>query len=144
LNSLDTNILFYATNLRAPGHEAARRLLERIPAEPGEWILADQVLFEYYRLVRNPSVLSRPLSAGEASRRLRFFREELGCLHCAYEPRLFGELVGLLRASSFPPARTFDAMLAVTLRSQGVDTFYTRNVKDFDRLGWFRLIDPVA
>jgi toxin-antitoxin system PIN domain toxin len=144
MNSLDTNILFYATNIRSPGHQAARGLLERIAGEPGEWILADQVLFEYYRLVRNPTVLARPLSAGQAARRLRFFREELGCLHCAYEPRLFEELAGLLGASSFAPARTFDAVLAVTLRSHGVETFYTRNTKDFERFGWFKLIDPVA
>jgi len=141
---LDTNILFYATNLRSAEHDAARRLLEQVAGEPGGWILADQVLFEYYRLVRNPVVLSRPLSAAEAARRLLFFREELGCLHCAYEPRLFSELAALLRAGSFPPARTFDAVLAVTLRSHGVDTFYTRNVKDFERFGWFTVVDPVS
>jgi hypothetical protein len=32
----------------------------------------------------------------------------------------------------------------VTLRSHGVETFYTRNTKDFERFGWFKLIDPVA
>jgi len=118
--------------------------VERIGGEPGEWILADQVLFEYYRLVRNPAVLSRPLSAGEAARRLKFFREELGCLHCCYESRLFEELAELLGAASFAPARTFDAVLAVTLRSHGVDTFYTRNAKDFEPFGWFTVIDPFA
>jgi predicted nucleic acid-binding protein len=102
------------------------------------------VLFEYYRLVRNPAVLSKPLSAGEAARRLRYFREQLGCPHCAYEPSQFEQLAEVLRAASFAPARTFDAVLAVTLRSQGVNTFYTRNTKDFERFGWFKLVDPVA
>jgi uncharacterized protein len=144
LKSLDTNVLFYATNKGCPEHDAARGLLERAGAESGEWILADQVLFEYYRLVRNPAVLARPLSAAQAAYRLHFFRVELGCLHCAYEPRLFEELAAMLRAPSFPAGATFDAVLAVTLRGHGVDTFYTRNVRDFERFGWFEVVDPVA
>jgi predicted nucleic acid-binding protein len=144
VKSLDTNVLFYATNLRSSGHDTARQLVERIAAEPEDWILADQVLFEYYRLVRNPAVLAKPLSAAEASRRLHFFRVELGCLHCAYEPRLFDELAALLRGPSFPAASTFDAVLAVTLHGNGVDTFFTRNVKDFERFGWFDVVDPAA
>lgn len=60
--------------LRIPVFDGGRRisaswLLEQVAGEPGAWILTDQVLFEYYRLVRNPVVLSRPLSAAEAARR---------------------------------------------------------------------------
>jgi hypothetical protein len=35
-------------------------------------------------------------------------------------------------------------VLAVTLRRNGVDTFYTRNPADFDAFGWFTVIDPLA
>ena len=89
------------------------------------------MLFEYYRLVRNPLVLSRPLSSNEASLRLRFFREELGCLHYAYDRGCWEEVVAALAAPSLPSSRTFDLVLAVTLRRNGVDTFYTRNIRNF-------------
>ena len=56
--------------------EKARTLLERVAREPLQWIVADQVLFEYYRLVPNPAVLAKPLSSVEAAERLCFIRAE--------------------------------------------------------------------
>ena len=144
MNSLDTNVLYYATNTACPEHEKARALLERVAHEPVQWIIADQVLFEYYRLIRNPVVLAKPLAAVEAAERLRFFRDEMGCRHCAYDRGCWEEAIVQLSEPSFPARRTFDLVLAVTLRRNGVDTFYTQNVADFQSLGWFRLIDPIA
>jgi predicted nucleic acid-binding protein len=144
VKSLDTNILYYATNLRCPEHARAAALVRSIRHSPAEWIVADQVLFEYYRLVRNPVVLARPLDAAEAMARLRYFREELGCLHCAYDQTLFGEAASLLAAAEVPASRTFDRVLAVTLRKNGVRTFYTRNARHFEDLGWFDVIDPIV
>lgn len=144
MKSLDTNILYYAANMRSPEHEPARALVESIPRSPTEWILADQVLYEYYRLVRNPRVLERPLTAPEAARHLRVYREQLGCLHCGYDEQYFPEVASVLERPDFPASRTFNAVLAVTLRMNGVTTFYTRNVRDFTELGWFSVIDPIA
>jgi predicted nucleic acid-binding protein len=144
MNSLDTNILYYATNTSCPEHPKARALLERVSREPLEWIVADQVLYEYYRLVRNPAVLSKPLDAAEASRRLRFFREELGCLHCAYEKTYWDGIFAALSAPHFPARCIFDLVLAVTLQRNHVDTLYTRNTTDFDNLGLFKVINPLV
>lgn len=144
MKSLDTNILYYATNLRCPEHAKAAALVRSIRLSPREWILADQVLFEYYRLVRNPAVLERPLDAREAVARLRYFREEIGCLHCAYDQSLFADAAPLLADAEMAASRTFDRVLAVTLRSNGVRTFYTRNVRHFQDLGWFDVIDPIG
>jgi uncharacterized protein len=143
VNSLDTNILYYATNSACPEHDKARELLVRVAREPSHWVIADQVLFEYYRLVRNPVVLAKPLSAGEAAERLRFFRDELGCRHCAYDRGCWEEALAGLSDPSFPARRTFDLVLAVTLRRNGVDAFYTRNAPDFAAFGWFQVIDPI-
>ena len=82
MKSLDTSILYYATNASCPEHESARALIDAVALDSRGWILADQVLFEYYRLVRNPTVLARPLGAPEAAKRLAYFRRELGCQHC--------------------------------------------------------------
>ncbi len=144
MKSLDTNILYYATNLRCPEHAKAAALVRSVRLSPREWILADQVLFEYYRLVRNSAVVERPLDAREASARLHYFRDELGCLHCSYDQSLFAEIALLLADTGMPASRTFDRVLAVTLRSNGVRTFYTRNVRHFQDLGWFDVIDPIG
>jgi hypothetical protein len=75
---------------------------------------------------------------------LRFFREETGCLHCAYEPRLFAQLLDCLEGPSLAAARTFDAVLAVTLKNHGVKTFFTRNARNFSAFGWFSVVDPLS
>lgn len=144
MNSLDTNILYFATNSSCPEHPRARALVERAAREHLEWTVADQVLFEYYRLVRNPAVLEKPLSAGDAGRRIRFFRDEIGWRHCAYDQACWSEVIGGLSDPSFPARRTFDLVLAVTLRRNGVQTFYTRNTADFEAFGWFTVVDPLV
>lgn len=144
MNSIDTNILYYATNADCPEHGAAMEVLGRARRDASDWILADQVLFEYYRLVRNPRVLESPLGAPAAARFVDFFRRSLGARHCAYEPRLFGAVMERARAAEFPARRIFDLVLAETLKHHGVTRFYTHNPKDFEELGYFEVIDPIA
>ena len=60
MNSLDTNILIYASNEDAPEHAKAQKVVAKLLATPGEWILADQVLIEFYRALRNPAVFQSP------------------------------------------------------------------------------------
>jgi toxin-antitoxin system PIN domain toxin len=142
MNSLDTNILYYATNADCREHAWARPVLEELLAAPNEWIIADQVLWEYYRLVRNPSVVARPLGAAAAAQRLRFFREEAGCMHCGYDIALWPQMAPWLERAGFPASRTFDLVLAVTLRAAGVTRFLTRNAKDFEAFGFFEVVNP--
>ena len=124
--------------------KTACTLLERVAREPLNWIIADHVLFEYYRLVRNPVVLEKPLAAFKAAERLRFFRDELECRHRTYDRGCWKEAIVGLSEPSFPARRTFDLMLAVMLHRNGVDTFYARNVPDFESFGWFQAIDPLS
>jgi hypothetical protein len=48
------------------------------------------------------------------------------------------------RTHDFRARRTFDVVLALTLEANGVTEFYTRNTKDFEDLGLFMAIDPLA
>lgn len=56
------------------------------------WIIADQVWFELYRLLRNPLVLKEPLDAGSAASAVAWYRERSGWLSCAWEPEMMKEL----------------------------------------------------
>jgi toxin-antitoxin system PIN domain toxin len=142
VKSLDTNILLYGTNADCAEHAWARPVIESLLAAPGEWVLADQMLLEYYRLIRNPHVLATPLDAASAWDRVRFFREQAGCLHCGDELSAWADIAKWLRQPAFPAARTFDLVLAATLRANGVRTFYTRNTRDFAGFGFFRAVNP--
>jgi len=144
MNSLDTNILLYATNADCSEHIRAKALVDRALGEPREWIVADQVYFELYRLLRNPVVLQHPLSAAQAWECLDFFRHRSGWMHCAYEVAFMDDLAEHLRSDGLAPRRTFDLVLAITLKRHGVATLYTRNAADFFALGWFSAVDPLA
>ncbi len=39
--------------------------------------------------------------------------------------------------------KSLDLVLGITLRANGVTTFYTRNARDFVDVGFAHLIDPI-
>ena len=135
-------MLIYAANESCEEHAVARELAESLLAEPQNWMLSDQVLFEYYRALRNPVILERPLSARQAANQVRFLREEAGCLHCAYSLNLWDSVSPYLSKESLRGIGAFDAILAVTLKANGITQFYTRNVREFKRFGLFEVINP--
>ena len=143
MNSLDTNILVYAANRGAPEHGKALAVVQTMLAQPSEWILADQVLWEFYMALRHPRILQKPRSAAQAAAHLRFLREESGIACCAYELPHFAEVLECLERSRFPYQRTHDAILGITLRRHGVTVFYTRNEQDFADAGLGKIINPI-
>jgi len=143
MKSLDTNILLYGANEDCKEHAAAAAIIEEALQAPNDWIIADQVLFEFYRAIRHPSVVSKPLSAAEATKRIAFLREESGFSFCCHELRNWPDIRLALARSSFQQRSTHDLVLGVTLRKNGVTTFYTRNVKDFRDTGFTKLINPI-
>ena len=143
MNSLDTNILIYAANSSAPEHGKALAVVETMLAHPADWILADQVLWEFYKALRHPRILQKPRSAAQAAAQVRFLREQSGVACCAYELDHFPEVLQCLESGKFPYQRTHDALLGITLRRHGVTDFYTRNERDFVDAGLPRIINPI-
>ncbi len=83
------------------------------------------------------------MSGKEALKRIDYFRNQTGFLRCAYHPDLWDPIAKSLRGKDFPARRMFDVVLAKTLIANGVTHFYTRNVKDFNALGFKRVINPI-
>lgn len=143
MKSLDTNVLLYALNADCPEHEACAALLRAALAAPESWIVADQVWFELYRLLRNPAVVRRPLGAKDAASAVAWYRDKSGWQHCHWNSSMMGDLSRAWGDPLFPARRVFDLVLAITLKSVGVKDLYTRNVKDFATLGFFAVSDPL-
>jgi predicted nucleic acid-binding protein len=143
LSSIDTNILLYAANEDCPEQAVCRALLENAVKDPEKWIIADQVYLELYRALRNPRILRKPRKAAEAVAHIRQLRDELGFLHCGYATECWPLLLDRLGVGDFPYQRTHDAVLSETLLRHGVQTFYTRNTKDFMDSGFSQVINPV-
>ena len=143
LSSLDTNILLYAANEDAAEHAICKEFLQNIIGDPSDWVIADQVYLELYHALRNPKVMSNPLPPKQAASHVSVIRDEMGIMHCGYSTDCWRGLIQKLAADDFPFRRTHDAVLAATLLSHGVKTFYTRNTKDFVSAGFRELINPV-
>ena len=143
MKSLDTNLLLYAADEDCLEHAAAIELLNEALESPEDWMLADQVLFEFYFCLRHPRVFAKPLSAAEAVKRVAFLRDEAGFSFCCHELRSWQTIRTGLAKQSFPRRKTYDLVLAVTLRSNGINTFYTRNTADFRDAGFEAVINPI-
>lgn len=143
MKSLDTNILIYAANADSPEHGRAIAVVNDLLERPTEWILADQVLWELYKALRNPKVLSHPRTAAQAAAQVDFLRSHSGVAHCGYDASIYPAVFRRVKHSAFPYQRTHDAILGETLRHHGVRVFYTRNLRDFKDAGFDRLINPI-
>jgi toxin-antitoxin system PIN domain toxin len=140
--SVDTNILFAALEATAPFHERARAFLES-HRDNDSMVICELVLVELYLLLRNPAVVTTPLSAGNAGRLIGELRrnpkwrlvENAAVMdkvweHAGHDP--------------FARRKLIDVRLALTLRHHGVTEFATVNGADFQNLGFRRVWNPLA
>jgi predicted nucleic acid-binding protein len=146
LISIDTNILFAALNADSPEHSRAALFLESLQNQD-DVAISEFILIELYGLLRNPTVLARPLTASRASTiceslrqhpkwQLIGFPNESRAFHNAFWPKLHKE--------SFARRRAYDWRTALSLTQQGVSDFATVNLKDYEGFGFKRVWNPLT
>jgi toxin-antitoxin system PIN domain toxin len=64
--TVDVNVLLYASNAEAPEHERALALVEHLAAGPELLVLFWPVAMSYLRIATHPSIFARPLKPNEA------------------------------------------------------------------------------
>ena len=144
--SFDANLLLYAINTASPCHEGARKFLETM-SRRGDVGLSELVLVEVYTLLRNPAVLTNPMSPTEAVSVIQTFRRHPQWAVLGFPTEsvaLHEELWRLAAQSGLARRRIYDVRLALALRRHGVTEFATANIKDFDGLGFDRVWNPLA
>lgn len=143
---VDTNILFYALNQDAPLHAKAADFLRSVQHDENVAI-CELVLTELYCLLRNSAVLTKPLGAAEAVDVIQHFRNHprWRIVGFAQNSRaLHDELWKIAAQRDFAYRRIYDARLAFTLLQNGVDELATSNTKDFAKLGFKRVWNPLT
>ena len=142
--SFDTNVVYTFLNEDSPFHPAMRKLFERL-ASDGSVVVAEQVFVETYVLLRNPVVTRRPPSPAAAVAAIERFRSNPSwrVVDVPADHRPLMDSVWRFAAQpQFAYRRIHDIRLAQTLIHHGVDTFYTRNTKDFRDVGFARVVNP--
>ena len=139
--AFDTNLLFPALEPSHADHAGARAWLERLD---GQVAISELVLMELSVLVRNPAIAARPLAAADAVALIRTLRSNPRWRLLDAPEGLMEEVWKRAAEPGSGPRRIFDARFGLSLTRQGVKVLATRNVRDFDGLGFERVFDPLA
>lgn len=141
MKSVDTNILFYALNPSSRFYDASSDYLRSVE-EDSRMMICELVLVELYILLRNPTVMSAPLSSEEAGVIVKNYRENPYWRVVENAP-VMSIVWDYASHSNFARRRIFDVRLGLTLKYHGVEEFATANVNDFEGLGFKRLFSPL-
>jgi toxin-antitoxin system PIN domain toxin len=142
--SIDTNLLLYSLNPSSTWHSAATNFLqEQLTNLDKPVAIADYVLVELYVLLRNPAVMSQPLSA-KAARDLVTAYWDIPSIMRVENANIMDDVWKIAGTKNFARRRIFDARLALTLRQSGVTHFATANVKDFQGWGFQKVWNPLT
>lgn len=143
--ALDTNILFPWLRPEHANHIKATAYVDSI-RDNEDVVISELLLAELYGLLRNPAVMTKPMSARDATDvcqdlrnhpkwRIMGFPPDSKAFHDAFWPKL--------AEPDFARRKAFDWRTALSLLMQGVEEFATVNVKDFEGLGFKRVFNPL-
>lgn len=141
--TLDTNVLLYATNTEAEEHDRAVALLEHLMTGPDLVILLWPTMMSYLRMATHPSIFDRPLTHTDALANVE-------ALIAPAHVRIVGESKRFWPAyrsvSSEVPTRGNgipDAHLVALMVDHGIDTIWSRD-RDFRKYADITVRDPFA
>lgn len=132
MNSLDTNILVYASDeSNATKHAAARKLLDR--AIKANWPIAAQVLGEYYSVVTRKQMTSRPQA--------RAIVEAWAHLMPAMPSSITAHTAALQLAAE-KQVQYWDALIIAVCAENGIKQLYTEDAPSAPKLLGVKCISP--
>lgn len=133
---VDTNILFYYVSAEdLPRHEQAKKFMEQVKENPGKFVITFQSLRELSAaLIKRTKLKSHQINEFVWS-----FRHLFGDV--LYDNPLDLQVAAdLARINS---ARFYDMLIISTSARYEIDTFYTENVKDFQKMPGITVINPL-
>jgi uncharacterized protein len=143
--SIDANLLLYCYCEASPHHARARQFIESLSGRQ-DVALSEFVLTEFYLLLRNPAVLTEPLTAPEAVVVIQSYRRHPRWKVLGFPPisrELHTDLWQRAAAPGIARRRIYDTRTALALRAFGVTEFATANVKDFEEFGFGKVWNPI-
>ncbi len=141
---IDTNVLLYSLNPASKHHQVAVEFLQQQFADVSARVaITDYVLVELYVHLRNPAVMSKPLSAQHAKSIATSYWKIPQVMRVEHGS-VMDEVWQRAGEKNFARRRIFDTRLGLTLRHHGVTQFATANIKDFQGMGFEKVFNPFA
>lgn len=140
--SFDTNLAVHAVNRDSEWHAPSRAFIESLTGRR-DVAICDLMLVELYLKLRNERVFPKPLTAAQAAAVCVAYRSNQAwqLIDCA---PVMDDVWDSASRSGFAFRRIIDVRLARTLLHHGVTEFATANVRDFARVGFERVWNPLA
>ena len=133
---VDSNILIYAINSSSPKHSAAQEFLQ---THASHIAIAHQNIFESLRVLTHKKFPNPMLSIG-AINAINNIAEH--CHVIAADQGAHHIAMAIIQKHRLMGDKIFDAYLAATALSVGINTIATDNTKDFSDLEELLLINP--
>jgi toxin-antitoxin system PIN domain toxin len=129
---VDANVLLYAVDSTATQHERSRSWLDASLAGAEGVGFAWVAMLAFLRIATNPSILTAPMSAGDALDQIEAWLGAPAAIVTHPTTRHAGVLAGLLRASGTGGNLTTDAHLAaLAVEHDGEIVSYDRDFARF-------------
>ena len=137
---LDTNVLAYVANTKAPQHRAALEIFR--PSDTEILCISSQVLAEFYSYITNPAILAKPLEPSEAISRIKRICQMRHVRLLSTPVDLFERWMKLLEERPVTNGGIFDLLHIAIMLAHQVTSIYTFNVNDFSWCSQIEVIDP--
>lgn len=137
----DSNILVYAHNLDSPFYKKAKELHEQVVYKNLKGVVANQNLLEFYSTITNSKLVSNPQTAQKAHRScLAYLKAGFKIIYPKQDD--LQNALYLAEKANISGRKIFDLYLVATMLSNGIDTIYTANDKDFKDFPQIKAINP--
>jgi len=133
---VDSNILVYAINRRSSKYTTAQNFLQ---TNIGNLEVAHQNIFETLRVLTHPKFPS-PMKIQDALRAIRNILK--ACRVIFPDEKTHYATFMLIKNNKLVSDQIFDAYLAATALSNGIDTISTDNTRDFKKFKEVTLLNP--
>lgn len=142
-DTVDTNILVYATHTGSPFHERSRALVEHLVAGPSLAYIFWPAILGFLRIVTHPNILGSPLSCDEAMSNIESLIAP-SHVRVAGEGEAFWASLRTVAADVKPRGNLVpDAHLVALIREHGVSTIWSHD-RDLRKFRGITVKDPFS
>lgn len=135
---IDTNILIYSINVDSPKHIQAQKFLRENIAVLN---ISHQIILEAIRVLTHQK-FPHPMKIRDALSSIKVIYEALRII--LPNQSTFYFTIELIKTYKITGNRIFDAYLAATALSNGLDTIATDNEKDFKDIEEIKIYNPFS
>jgi len=141
--TVDVNVLLYASNVEADENERAISLVRHLASGPGLVVLFWPVALAYLRISTHPSIFAAPLRHREAVGNLEQLMSRPHVRMAAEGDRFWPSYRSIAEDVRVSGNAVPDVQLAALMTEHGVDTIWTRD-RDFRKFDRIVARDPFA